>query len=92
MPTPMGAVTYREWQAAPPQLLKRMDAAKSALRRDSRALALDGLIRQLGQAARRLGRPYASSAVAGQEVEDQLGRCLHILSGSRSEQFRTGAP
>ena len=39
-----GAVTYREWQAARPQLLKRVDAAKSALRRDSRALALDGLI------------------------------------------------
>jgi site-specific DNA recombinase len=39
-----GAVTYREWQAARPQLLMRVDAAKATLRRDSRALALDGLI------------------------------------------------
>ncbi len=39
-----GAVTYREWQAARPHLLKRATAAKASLNRDHRALALDGLV------------------------------------------------
>jgi DNA invertase Pin-like site-specific DNA recombinase len=39
-----GAVTFREWQAARPRLLKRVAAAKTSLHRDHRALALDGLV------------------------------------------------
>jgi site-specific DNA recombinase len=39
-----GAITFREWQAARPRLLKCIDTAKSSLRRDSRALALEGFV------------------------------------------------